>query len=107
MGGGLAGGFEFAGEELWWREAGLGLVLGDGAEARERDAACFGGHDRGAAFAEALDGVETCGDARAFEEVDELGEGDVAEARDGGEVHVACDEEIDDLGLGVGGEGES
>lgn len=33
LGGGFAGRFEFTGEELWRREAGLGLVVGDGLEA--------------------------------------------------------------------------
>lgn len=105
LGGGLAGGFEFAGEEFCGRVAGFGLVFCDGAQARQREAACFGGQEGGATFAEALDGVEASEDARGFEEVEELGEGDAAEGGDGGEFHLACDEEVEDLGLGVGGKG--
>ncbi|KAA0216938.1 MAG: hypothetical protein DYG94_02500 [Leptolyngbya sp. PLA3] len=104
MGGGLAGGFEFAGEKFRRGEARLGLVLGDGAEARECDTACFGGEDGGSALTEVLNRVETGDDSWALKEVHELGKRDVVHRGDGGEVHLPCDEEIEDLGLDVGGE---
>lgn len=101
LSGGLAGGFEFTREESGGREARLGLVLGDGAQTRQRDAARFGREYRGAALGEALDRVEAFGDAWRVEEVDELVEGDRAQVGDGGEVHLPLEEEIEDLGLGL------
>lgn len=102
LGGGFARGFEFAGEERRGGVAGFGAVLGDGLEAGERDAACFGGDEGGAAFGEADDGVESGRDAGAVEEVDELGEGDRALIGDGQQVEFALNEESEDLGLGFG-----
>ena len=102
LGGGFAGGLKLSGEEFGGGMAGVGLASGDGLELGEREDAGFGGDDRGAAVGQTLDGVEAGGGGGSVKEGDEVVERDAADVGDGGEVELACDVEVEDLGLGFG-----